>query len=404
MMTMNKLIAIATLCLVLASSAVADDWPQFLGPNRNGISKETGFNTDVSKAKTLWTANVGLGFSSFSVAGGRVYTLGHDNGMESVFCLDAATGEQKWKHSYPCEKIARFYEGGSSSTPTIDGNRAYVLGKEGQFFCFDAATGKPQWLKDLKKELGANVPEWGFASSPLIHGDLVIIQANCTAAFAKDTGKLVWKTTPFQQAYGSPLLFEKDGKSYIADLNTAGLIIVDAAKGQVLAETRWKTSFSTNSTTPIVHGDHLFISTGYGKGCGLFKFTGSDLEEIYTSKEMANHMNNCVLHEGHLYGFHGNAHGGGKAVLRCIDFKTGATKWTRDDLGCGALTMADGKLIIMSERCDLVIAEATPAAYKEISRKTGVLKGRSWTQPVLANGRIYVRNVPGDVACVAVGR
>ena len=395
-------LAIAALILTLAPFALADDWPQFLGPDRNGISKESGWNSDVSKAKVLWTAEVGLGFSSFSVAGGKVYTLGHADGNETVYCLDAATGEVKWKQSYPCDKIAKYYEGGSSSTPTIDGSSAYVLGKEGQFHCFDAGTGKVKWKKDLKEELGARTPEWGFSASPLILGDLVIVQANCTAAFKKESGELVWKTSPFQQAYGSPYPFEKGGKTYIADLNTEGLIVVDATKGNVVAQTRWKTTFNTNSTTPIVHGDHIFLSTGYGKGCGLFKFTGSDLEEVYTSKDMANHMNNSILHEGHLYGFHGNAHGGGRAVFRCIDFKTGKTKWTQDGLGCGSLTMADGKLIIFSERCDLVIAEASPEAYKEISRKSAVLKGRSWTQPVLANGRIYVRNVPGDVACVEV--
>lgn len=396
---------LAALHLALAPLAAAEhDWPQWRGPTRDGISKETGLRTDwaAREPKVLWRASVGLGFSTVSVANERVYTLGHIDGKEIIFCLDAGSGQEKWKHAYPCSKIARFYEGGSSSTPTIDGDRVYVLGKEGQFFCLDAGSGDRKWYLDLQEELKASVPEWGYACSPLVLGDLVIVQANCTAAFNKMTGKLAWKTKPFSQAYGSPIAFEHGGKTYVADLNTDGLIVADAKTGAVAAMTKWQTMFSTNATTPIISGDRIFISTGYGKGCGLFQFTGTSLKEIYTAKSMANHMNNSVLHQGHLYGIHGNSHDRNSNELRCIDLATGESKWAHKGLGTGAVMLADGKLIVTSDKGDLLLVDASPAGYKELAKLSGVVRGKCWTVPVLSNGRIYCRSTPGDLACVEV--
>lgn len=403
---MRSSIGIALVVFALHAPVRGNDWPQWLGPSRNGVSKETAWSSDWKgkTPKVLWQGKSGLGYSSFAIAKGNVYTLGHGDDRETIYCFDAATGEVKWRHSYNCARIAKFYEGGSSSTPTIDGDTLYSVGKEGQFFSLDAATGKLNWEINLKDELDAGVPEWGYACSPLVLGDLVIVQANCTAAYDKKTGKRAWKTGKFQQAYGSPISFGFQGKTLIADLNSEGLIVVDAKDGKVLAQTGWRTQFDTNASTPIIHDGRIFISTGYGKGCGLFEFTGAALKEIYTSKTMANHMNNCVLWEGHLYGIHGNSHDRNSCTLRCIDLATGEKKWEQRGFGCGSLTLADGKLIIFSDRCDLVIAEATPTKYTEVSRFDQVMRGKSWTTPILSHGRVYCRSVDGTVVCLDVSK
>ena len=389
-----------TLSLTVASSTLAADWPQWRGPNRDGISAENDWKPQ--SAKVAWKVNVGLGFACMSVADGRLFTIGHINGNEVVFALDANTGKELWKFSYPCAKIANLYEGGPNSTPTVDGDRVYVVGKEGQLFCLDAAKGTKIWEASLRKELGGKTPEWGFSSSPLIHGDNLIVQGQSTAAFNKKTGKLAWKSDDFKPAYGSAVVFEHGGKPMIADLNSKALIVVDATTGRLVASTPWTTQYDTSAATPIVVGNQIFISTGYGKGAGLYEFTGSSLNVVYTSTIMANHMNSCVLREGHLYGVHGNSHSRGDANFACVEFATGKRKWSHKGLGVGSVTLAGDKLIILSDRGDLVIAAASPESYKELHRIDGVVAGRCWTPPIIANGKIYLRNTPGDLVCVEV--
>lgn len=175
-----------------ASLAPAADWPVWRGPNRDGISTETLAGTEVTK---LWTAQVGIGFASFTVAEGRVFTSGHADGQDTVFCLDAATGKPVWKHSYKAELGDKYYEGGTSAGPVIEGDKAWHLSRWGDLICFEAATGKIVWQKNFLEETGAEIPEWGFSGSPLIHGAHLILNIGQNgAAFEKATGKLVWKS------------------------------------------------------------------------------------------------------------------------------------------------------------------------------------------------------------------
>ena len=410
-------VVVSCIVFVTPNQTRADDWPNWLGPERTGVTSETNWrhNWQVKPPKEVWRSKVGVGFSSTAISGGKLYTLGHAGGNETVFCLDANTGKEIWKHVYPCALINRFYEGGSSSTPTIDtssdvsgaagGKMLYTLGKQGQLFCFDAGTGDIKWQHDLRKLLGSKVPEWGYACSPVILGDELIIQAGVVAGFDKKTGKLKWQSERYKQAYGSPTVFTFKGKTLLAVLNNDGLLVADASDGKTLATTRWKTSFGTNSTTPMVVDDTIFISTGYFKGCAKYKFTGSALEPIYVNKNMANHMNNTMLVEGHLYGFNGNGHGRGRATFDCINFKTGEKTWKQEGLGCGALTACiDGRLLVMSDKGDLVVVKASPKGYDELARAKRVVKGRVWTVPVLANGKIYCRSSPGDLVCLDVSK
>ena len=379
------------------------EWPMWRGAKADLISREVGWEFAWPEAgpPKLWTANVGIGFSSFSVADGRLYTMGHKDGNEIVHCLDAETGKSLWTHSYPCLLVDNLHEGGPSATPTIDGNRVYTVSKEGHLFCLTADRGEVVWLVELQKLLGVPMPDWGFSSSPLVLGDMLVLEAGRTVALNKQSGELIWQTQKYRPGYGSPTAFEHDGELLIATLNNDALIIVRANTGELVDSTPWESSFATVANTPIVTGNRIYISSGYNQGCALYELKDRKLKQLYKNKAMRNQMNNSVLAEGFLYGFDGNSHVPRTVALVCMEHATGEVRWRELGLGCGSLMLADGKLIILSDQGELVTAETTPEAFRPISRAK-VLEGRCWTVPVLAGGRIYCRNAAGDVVALDV--
>ncbi len=387
----------------LPFGAPADDWPNWSGPQHDGISRETGF-ADVWPTDGLpieWTREIGTGFSSMSVAGDRLFAMGHTDGAEIVWCLNCRNGEVFWRHEYPAALIPNLHEGGPCSTPTVDGNRVYTVGKEGHLFCLNIADGKVLWEKTLQPELEVQLPEWGFSSSPRILGKQLILEAGRVVSFDKLNGDKLWQTEIHEAGYGSAAVFEHGGKTLIATLDCDGLRIVNSTDGTQVAFTEWKSPYRTNATTPIVVGDQIFVSTGYKIGCGLFRLEGESLDLVYKNTEMRNHFNNSILLNGHLYGFDGDAHLGRLVTLTCIDFTTGELAWRQRGLGCGSVLIADGKLLVLTEDGTLVLAQASPDAYVELARST-FLEGRCWTVPVLSDGRVYGRNAGGKLVCVSL--
>lgn len=381
----------------------ADDWPNWSGVNHDGMSRETGF-ADAWPDGGLpieWSREIGIGFSSMSVVGHRLFAMGHESGVESVWCLDSRSGEVIWKHQYPGELLPNLHEGGPSSTPTVVAEYVYTLGKEGQLFCLNIADGKVVWEKKLQQELDVKTPEWGFSSSPRIEGNQLILEAGRVVSFDRQNGEKLWQTEPHDAGYGSAAVFQQSGKTLIATLDCDGLRIVDAANGTQVAFTEWKSPYKTNASTPIVAGDEIFISTGYKVGCGLFRLQNESLEPVYKNTDMRNHFNNSILLDGCLYGFDGDSHIGRLVTLNCIDFRTGKPAWKQRGLGCGSLLIADGKLLILAEDGTLVLAKASPVAYTELARSP-FLEGRCWTVPVLADGRVYGRNAAGKLVCVTL--
>jgi outer membrane protein assembly factor BamB len=381
----------------------ADDWPNWSGVNHDGMSRETGFADAWPDGGVPidWSRDIGIGFSSMSVVGHRLFAMGHESGVESVWCLDSRSGEVIWKHQYPGELLPNLHEGGPSSTPTVVAEYVYTLGKEGQLFCLNIADGKVVWEKKLQQELGVKTPEWGFSSSPRIVGNQLILEAGRVVSFDRQNGEKLWQTEPHDAGYGSAAVFQQSGKTLIATLDCDGLRIVDAANGTQVAFTEWKSPYKTNASTPIVAGDEIFISTGYKVGCGLFRLQNESLEPVYKNTDMRNHFNNSILLDGSLYGFDGDSHIGRLVTLNCIDFRTGKPAWKQRGLGCGSLLIADGKLLILAEDGTLVLAKASPAAYTELARSP-FLEGRCWTVPVLADGRVYGRNAAGKLVCVTL--
>ncbi len=381
------------LFLLGIAAAAPGDWPQWRGPDRNGISNETGWSAE-GKADAVWSKNVGLGYSSVTVAAGRLYTLGFDEekGLDSVYCLDAKTGEEIWSHSFPAKIWNHLHRGGTLTTPSIDGDVVYALNREGNFFCFDAATGEVKWKKALKEELELEYPTWGFSASPLILDDKLVLNLGKTFALDKETGKVLWESKHTGHAYSTPVDFALEGRPSLAVFNSNGFSVVDLADGEQRYFHEWKTQYDVNIATPVVvGGNRVFISSGLNRGCAMLEVGGESAEVVWESKKMRTKLTGCVLFEDHLYGFD-------ESAFKCLGLD-GEVKWSQRGLGDGAFVLADGKLILVSSKGELAVAKATPAGYEELSRTKVLDGGVYWTSPVLADGMIYVRNSLGDLVC-----
>jgi outer membrane protein assembly factor BamB len=391
--------AAAALALITSGATLtnAADWFRWRGPDLNGIFKETGWQArwPESGPKPLWKASVGTGFSSFSVSRERVYTMGNSNDTDTVYCLDAQSGNIGWKHSYACPLDPKNFEGGPAATPTVDGDYIYTFSRKGDAYCLDAADGKVVWSKNLNRDLGAEIPTWGSASSVLVKGDLAILNAgDAGVALDKQSGKVIWSSGKGPGGYATavPLGTERDGG--LAIFSRQSLVAVKVADGRELWRYPWKTEYDVNAADPVIAGDRVFISSGYNRGATVIRINGSQPEKVWENKNMRNHFNSCVLWQEHLYGVD-------ESELRCLAFDTGEVKWQYPQFGKGSLMLADGKLIGLSEKGELIIAEATPTAFKPVARAQ-VLTGKCWTAPALSNGHIYCRNARGDVVCLDV--
>lgn len=380
----------STLCLQLA--AHADDWPRWRGPKLDAISTETGWlqKWPAGGPAKLWDGACGVGYSSFAVANGRVYTMGNVQEQDTIFCFDAETGQQKWKYEYPCPaKDPNGYHG-TRCTPTIEGDRVYTVSRHGHFYCLDNATGAVKWSKDFKKDFGGVVPQWGFAGSPLIEKNWVLVEpggpGTSVVALDKMTGEVVWKNGTDGAGYSSLIAFDLAGERCFAQFSKDHIIARRMKDGSELWRHLWKTSYGVNATTPIIQGDEMFISSGYGYGCALLKMTPTGVTEVWRNKNMRTHVNSCVLVNGSLYGYD-------DSELKCLDWKTGEVKWKTGGYGKGALIVADNKLMLYGQSGKLGLAEVTPAEFKEISSFQALPGKDTWANPVLANGRIYVRSL-----------
>ena len=382
--------------------ASSTDWPQWRGPDRNGRSAETAWLDQWPKEgpTVAWRARVGLGFSSFVVAQGRAFTMGHEDGKDSIFCFDAATGREIWKHSYPAELGDKYFDGGTTGTPTVDGDLLFSLSRWGDAFCFKAADGQVVWSKQVPKETGARVPDWGFSAAPLVQGELVILNVgDAGLALDRKTGAVRWKSAPKSSGYSTPVPVANGADTLVLLGSSQSYVAVDLATGRERWRVRWLTEYGVNAADPIVEGDRLFLCTGYGKGAALFKLGGSEPEQLWKSKVLRTQLNGAVLFQGHLYGVDGDTTEAAK--LKCLEFATGKEKWAQPAFGSGGLVIADQKIIGLSGTGELMVAPATPEGFIPTARAQ-VLGGKCWTAPVLADGRIYCRNSRGEVACLDV--
>lgn len=389
------LLALAALVLVPsrplhASAGEGRDWPCWRGPERDGVAHERGWST-AGKEQDLWRVDVGRGYSCVAVAGGRLFTKGFDEGteMDVVRCLDALTGEERWAHAYPSRLWDTMHEGGTLTTPVVDGERVYVLSRLGKLLCLSAEDGEVLFERALVTEEKA-LGTFGLASSPLVLDDLLIVNVGPTYALDKSSGKTLWQTRDYGYSYAVPAPFALEGRELLAVFNGAGLVVLACKDGAELALHPWTSEYNVNSATPIVMGRRIFISTGYNaRGCALLEFTGKALEVVWESKEMSNTMTGCVLVDGYLYGFD-------EAKLKCLDLE-GKVRWEERGLGKGALSASDGRLIVLSETGELLIAPASPQGFAPAARTKLFEGGVCWTTPVLSHGILYCRSSRGEL-------
>jgi outer membrane protein assembly factor BamB len=394
--------SIVSLAFVVSSVGLSADWPNWRGPNYNGISDEAGWSTTWPEdgPKIAWKTSIGTGFASMAVSDGRVYAMGNIGDKDILYCFDEKTGKEIFRYSYPCPLFNKQHEGGPAATPTVSGDSVYVFSKQGDVLRINAETGEVIWHKELSKDPGVKPPRWFFAGSPFVMDGMVILNAGKSGIALKvSDGSVAWQNSTEGAGYSTAMLCTVNGKKCILLFGDKEFVCVESATGKQLWQKEWRTNYGVNATTPIVDGNNVFISTGYNYGCAVLRIGPDGVREVWRNKNMSNHINSSLLWEGHIYGFDGQAGGGGK--LTCIDYRNGEVKWSQSGLGTGSLMLADGKLIVLSERGKLVIVEASPDGYKELA-SAQILSGKCWTVPTLANGRIYARNAAGDLVCIDV--
>ncbi len=403
---------IMTPALASGTDPVREDWPQWRGPNRDGVSRETGLLVDwrSRKPQRIWQVPLGTGFSSFAVADGRLYTLASLDRREYVFCLDAADGRTLWR--VPSGATHRDTSGGDGprSTPTVDGDRVYTLGAEGLLQCLNAEDGTVRWKHDVLKEFGAENLNWGVSMSPLLNGDQLLVNVGAKGAsivaFNKYTGKVDWRALDDVAGYSSPIKISVGGSGDAAVEEFVffcgkALVGISPKDGAEHWRYKWITTSDMNIATPIYDPGTrmLFISASRDTGrCSAYRLTASHhgvrSEHLYTNKNMRNHFNGCVLVDGYVYGFD-------NSVLKCIRLADGEEMWRHRSVGKGSLVAAQGHLYVLGERGDLAVVEATHEAYREKGRFKALDSSRAWTPPALAHGRLYVRDLE-NAACIDI--
>lgn len=380
--------------------ASADDWPQWRGPGHNGISTEKGWldRWPAEGPKVAWKAEIGTGFSSVAVADGRLFASGNADNSDTIFCIEAETGRTVWTHSYPSDLGDNLFEGGPTATAAVDDNRVFTLGRWGDFFAFEAGTGRVVWSKNLQKECGFPAPTWGWSGSPLVLGDRIILNVgDAGIALDKASGKIVWKSAAKESGYSTPFPV-KQGDSWVVLLSsTKAYLAVDPENGLAKWTIKWATQYGVNAADPIVDGDRVLLSTGYGKGSALLRVGGAEPVVVWESRALRCQMGPGVLLDDHVYGIDGNEKE--KVALKCIELATGEEKWSYAATGSGTVTVAAGKLIFLAGNGELLVGPASPGGFVP-SARARILEGKCWTVPVLSNGRVFARNAEGRLICL----
>lgn len=393
-----KTLLVAILLLVVSGSAMAQsaknaNWPQWRGPNRDGVSKETGLlkQWPAEGPALAWkAAGAGRGYSSFSVANGRLYTMGLRGDREFIVAFDVATGKEAW--ATPHGSAFRNDRGdGPRGTPTVDGDKVYALGGNGDLSAVEARTGKLLWSKNVLKEFGGSQIRWGISESPLIVGNKVLVNPGgrgaSVVALDKTNGSVIWKSQNDGAGYSSAIPLQVNGATQVIFFTDARAVGLDLNDGRLLWEYARPSNNVANVATPVARANRVFISSDYGTGGGVVEITpDGKAQELWFTKEMRNHHSSSVLVGDHLYGF-------SSAILTAIKFDTGEIAWRDRSVGKGSLVYADGRLYCFSENGVMGLVEATPAGYVEKGRfriEQGSLP--TWTHPVVAGGRLYLRD------------
>ncbi|MHB1423992.1 MAG: PQQ-binding-like beta-propeller repeat protein [Gemmataceae bacterium] len=399
MMRSRTMPAFSLALLIAVVCSIAADWPRFLGPNRNGASTETGLlqSWDAKGPPLLWQTKVGAGYSAPVVAGERLILFHRVGDEEVVTCLDAGTGKKIWEHRDPTRYADPLGKGdGPRSTPLLAGERVYTLSPGGRLLCLKLTDGGKVWQRQLLDDYNVPRSYFGVGTSPILEGGRLLVNVGGRAAgivaFDKDDGKEVWKATEDGASYSSPVAATIDGVRHVVFFTRQGIVSLDPANGNLRFRKRWRSRMdaSVNAATPVVVGDRLFFTACYETGAILVRAKKDGIEELWSNdRSLSCHFGTPVYQDGYLYGFDGRQESG--TEFRCVDVNNGKVQWSKEDFGCGALILADGNLIVLSESGELVLVECKSDKYREKAR-AAVLTGPCRTHLALANGRLYARD------------
>jgi outer membrane protein assembly factor BamB len=420
---------------IFLTPAAADDWPQWLGPKRDGVWRETGIIDKFPEGgpPIVWRAPVSGGFTGPAVADGRVYVADYmtaDNvkkevydrtdfkGKERLHCLDAKTGKELWKHEYDCRYTVS-YPIGPRCTPTVAGGKVYFLGTEGNLTCLDAAKGTPVWAKDFKTDYGAKTAIWGYASHPLVDGQLLYCvvggEGSCVVAFDKDTGKEVWKAlTAQEQGYCPPTMIEAGGTKQLLVWHATSINGLDPVTGKKHWSVPIEADYKMSIMTPRKIGDLLYVAGEGAKGVMIrLAADKPDAKEVWRGKKTNGlypiNMTPWV-EDGYMYGVDQTGH------LRCVKTATGERVWESTapfdgkpaNAGTAFIVKNGDRFFLFTEKGDLIIAKLTPEKYEEVSRAkllapTLTAFGRSvvWSHPAFADGCVFARN-DKEIVCYSL--
>ncbi len=382
---------------LLSTALCADDWPQFLGPTRDGVApKGAAIPAWTAKGPPLvWQKSVGPAFAGPVLAGGKLILFHRVQDQEVVEALDPADGKTLWTFAYETSFTDDFGKGdGPRSTPAIAGNRVVTLGADGGLHVVSLADGKKIWGRQLLKEYAVPPSYFGVGTSPIVVDGLVLINVGAKdagiVAFELETGKEAWKATGDGASYSSPIVVGKQAVFFTRN----GVVTLESKTGKVLHTQRWRARIdaSVNAATPIAVGaDTVFFSTSYDTGALVLKLKDDGAQELWSGEEvMDNHYNTCVLHGKLLYGIHGRQEVG--ASLRCADPISRKVHWTQEKFGCASLIAVGDQLVMLTEKGDLVLAEASPREYKELARARVLGAGAVRAPAALADGMLFLRD------------
>ena len=382
-------------------AAINATWPDYRGPNRDGVSNEKILTAwPNGKLTELWRKPIGAGWASFVIAGNLAYTIEQRRQQEVIAAYDTATGREVWSHKYSADFQESMGGPGPRATPTWHDGRLYSMGATGELFVLDAANGKVIWNKNILQDNGAKNIEWAMSASPLIVDETVVVQpggsgGKSVVAYNKNTGARVWSALNDRTSYASPMLVTLAGKRQIVTMTAQRAIGLDATNGKLLWEYPWVTEYDINSAQPIITApNQLVISSGYGHGAALLEIGPSGAKRIWENKKLKNKFNSSVIFEGYIYGFD-------ESIFTCVKAATGEPTWKAGRYGYGQVLLADGHLVITTEEGQIVLLKADPTAHRELF-KFQALEGRTWNVPAIANGRLFVRNAT-EMAAYKIG-
>lgn len=382
--------------LILCSIPIAvqaQDWPQLLGPTRNGVYTGPGH----TPGPQVWKKNIGAGFASPVVAQGKLIVFHREGSNELVEAWNPSTGAKIWSYSYPTSYRDDFgFDEGPRSAPTVDNGRIYTFGAEGQLHCVNLADGKKVWSEDTHARFKVRKGYFGAACAPVVDSGKVMLNVGGVdagiVAFDAANGKVLWTATEDEASYSSPIVATFAGLKRALFFTRAGFVDIDPASGKVRYQKVWRARMqaSVNAAVPVVAGDIVFLSASYGTGAIALEAKGDKYKTLWSNDDtLSNHYSTSVHLNGYLYGFHGRQEEGQE--LRCVDLRTGKVQWSVPGVRAGTVTIAGGNLLVLRETGELIVAKADPKKFQAIS-KHQLLDGVVRSYPALSDGQIFLRN------------